>query len=782
MSERIDQSIVLLRIILLIASVLILSSLRLGAQTSTKTLRVIDEETLEPIEAAYVSVDKQWSLITNANGSVQLPASRSVQDTIQIQCIGYKTERIAMGRVLSSKGRYTVHLCPDLHSLSEVVVRGERRAVSASSVASKVSRLDIENSLGQSLADLLEHISGVSTIQTGANTSKPVIHGMHGNRILIVNNGVRQSGQQWGEGHAPEVDMSSSNTINLVKGAESVRYGAEAMGGTIVMEQAVLPYQSTSLSGGANCMIGSNGRRYAQSARIEGTIPGLRALAWRLQGAYNTSGDRHTPNYILNNTGSRGSNLAASLGYDHGALRLEAFYSRYTDASGILRSAQLGNVDLLRERISLGRPPLEVIKPFSREIDYPKEEVIHHTASFKARYTHRKLGTALYQLSYQKDDRREYRIRRNNNSHIPEVALNLTSLQNQLRWDLNYGAFSTEIGAQYIHTNNYSTPGNGVVPLIPNYVDDSWGAYALQKYHRGAWNAEAGLRLDGQSTRAAGFNHYGRAYGGRNDFINLTYSLSGRYRPNKHWSLTSNFGVAWRAPHVHELYSNGVEHGSGAYLRGDSTLRSEQSYKWVTSTSYTNRFITISADAYVQWVRNFIYDEPQSGQYFTLISGIYPLFVYKQTSAFFRGIDLDVSVTPFKHWHYSLTTALIWANELSTGAYLPYIPPMRIDHELTYTPQLSRSLSLEVGLGHRFVSKQTRFDPNKDLISYSPEAYHLLSAELGLQWQFPRGYKLTIRLSGDNLLDFEYKEYTNRARYYAHDLGRDVRLSANWQF
>lgn len=766
----------------IITLILLINSLCLAAQNYAKELRVVDEETHEAIEAAYVILPGRWAVVSNQAGVVSLPEKLVPQDTLLIQCVGYQTQRIIAERILSSRKLYTVRLCPDQHSLAEIVINSERRSVSVSSIATKVSRGDIDKSIGKSLADLLERISGVSTIQTGANTSKPVIHGMHGNRILIVNNGVRQSGQQWGEGHAPEIDMSSSGAINLVKGAESVRYGAEAMGGTIIMEQASLPYLSDSLTGSMNYMLGSNGRRYAQTALIEGTIPGMRSLAWRLQGAYNVSGDRHTPNYMLNNTGSQGSNLEASLGFDQGRWRLEAFYSRYTDASGILRSAQLGNIDLLRERITLGRPPTEVIKPFSREIDYPKEEVVHHTSTFKARYTTPRAGTLSYQLSHQHDDRREYRIRRNNNSHIPEVALNLTSIQHQLRWSLGYGIFASELGGQYIHTNNYSTPGNGVVPLIPNYVDDSWGAYALEKFHRDKWNAEVGVRLDGQHTRAAGFNHYGRPYGGENKFVNFTYSLGGRYSPNKHWTLRSNFGVAWRAPHVHELYSNGVEHGSGAYLRGDSTLRSEQSYKWVSSVSYTGRNLTLGIDTYVQWVRNFIYDEPQAGQYFTLISGVYPLFVYKQTSAFFRGIDLDLELRPLKLWRYTLTTALIWANEQTTGAYLPYIPPMSIDHQVSYLPKIGRYLSLELNLGHRFVSKQRRFDPNKDLIPDSPEAYHLLKGEVGLLWQLHSGQQLSLRLSGDNLLDQEYKEYTNRARYYSHDLGRDIRLSMSWKF
>lgn len=756
----------------------------LGAQDSrVRTLRILDQDNHDPIEAAYIILSPTSAVMTDTKGRATLPRNLSPTANILIRCVGYREHKISVAKVLKSKGEtYTICLLPDQESLEEVLVEAERRTTSVNAVSTKISSAEIDRSIGKSLAALLEGVSGVSTIQTGANTAKPVIHGMHGNRILIVNNGVRQSGQQWGEGHAPEVDMSSSGAIHVVKGAESVRYGAEAMGGTIVMDQKALPYRRESLSGSINTLYGSNGRRGVAALSLEGVLPKLEDWAWRLQGTYNTSGDKHTAHYMLNNTGSRGNNLTASVGYDHARLRIEAFYSRYEEEAATLRSAQLGNVELLRERIEQGRPPQEVITPFARTIDYPREHVIHHTATAKASYRSRHWGTLYYQFSHQWDDRREYRIRRNNNSHIPEVALNLTSRQHQARWELGYGLWQTELGGQHLYTNNYSTPGNGVVPLIPNYVDQSWGVYGLQKFHHRAWDAEVGMRLDGQKTKAAGYNYFGQAYGGERKFLNLTYSLGGRYKPNDRWSVTSNFGAAWRAPHVHELFSNGVEHGSGAYIVGQERLDSEQSYKWITSLVYRTPWLHISLDGYLQWVKNFIYDEPQRGEYFTVISGAYPVFRYKQTEAFFRGVDLDLQLEPIKGLSYRLTTALIWANEQGTGSFLPFIPPLRIDHQIAWSHSISRQLQSELSLGHRFVAKQTRFDPNKDLISFTPDAYHLLSAEAALEWRLAGRQSLRLFIAGDNLLNSEYKEYTNRARYYSHDLGRDLRCSVAWRF
>ena len=145
------------------------------------------------------------------------------------------------------------------HLIDGVEISTVRKLVSNNAVSSQLNNKTIERSLGQSLGTMLERVSGVSSIQTGGTVSKPVIHGMYGNRILLVNNGARLTGQQWGADHAPEVDKNSSTKIEVVKGAEAVRYGSDALGGIVVMEQDMLPYNQKHTHGRLLSMYGSNG-------------------------------------------------------------------------------------------------------------------------------------------------------------------------------------------------------------------------------------------------------------------------------------------------------------------------------------------------------------------------------------------------------------------------------------------------------------------------------------------------------------------------------------------
>ncbi len=665
-------------------------------------------------------------------------------------------------------------------NIGEIVVTGVRQQASINSVSNKIDESLIDRSMGKSLASILEHVSGVSSIQTGTTVAKPVINGMYGNRILIVNNGARQTGQQWGVDHAPEIDQNSSGSIEIIKGAESVRYGSEALGGIIVMNQKALPYGQTALSGHLRTLYGNSGKRYSVVAQAEGTMPFSKNLAWRLQGTYANSGDQSTAKYVLNNTGYREHDFSASLGYKLNALKLEGYYSMYNLKLGVLNSAQLGSEDLLKERIALGQPA--EVYPYSRHINYPFQQIVHHTAIGKVYFDAGKYGNFFWQTAFQADDRQENRIRRMNLSYIPAVSMYLTSFQNQLKWNLAYNKWNTEAGATYLHIRNRNQTGTGVVPLIPNYTEYDLGIYAIQKYRNGNWTAEAGIRFDNQETRASGYDYTGKLYGGHHVFSNFSYNLGTSYRFNEQLKLTSNLGLAWRAPHVHELYSNGNELGSGMFVMGDSTMHSEQSTKWVTSLSYRSAFAEVRVDAYLQWINGYIYDEPLKGRYVTVISGSYPLFQYKQTDAFFRGIDFDVRLRPIQHVEYHLLSGLIWANEKQTGNYLPYIPSARFDHDITWEDIRVGKGNAWLQLKHRLVLKQTRFNPANDLIDFTPPTYNLFGLEAGIDWPLGERNKLRMLLAADNLFNKEYKEYTNRSRYYAHDMGRDIRFSIGWFF
>ena len=221
---------------LLALSILVLwgySSHTCFAQTPTEQreessieLHFKDKETLLPVYDVNVWINQE-AIPSNSQGLISLPKGIKKTDVIKVSSIGYKTIQLHFGDIEQQNGQNVILLIPDTKRLDEVVVRGTKSSVSLNSVSSTINSQAIQGAMGKSLASLLENVSGVSSIQTGTSTAKPVIHGMYGNRILMINNGARQTGQQWGLDHAPEIDKNNSANIKVIKGAESVRYGSK---------------------------------------------------------------------------------------------------------------------------------------------------------------------------------------------------------------------------------------------------------------------------------------------------------------------------------------------------------------------------------------------------------------------------------------------------------------------------------------------------------------------------------------------------------------------------
>lgn len=742
---------------------------------------IVDEKSGESIAHAVVDTGGQRYL-SDLEGRVHLPISLPRESSLYVRALGYKPKTIALASLSSTARGTTIRLTPEVSHLHEVAVERRQVTHSRNMVGKHLSAEEIQKRLGQSFASALQDVKGVSMIQTGATIAKPVLHGMYGNRLLIINNGVRQQGQQWGTDHAPELDANTAGGITVIKGADAVRYGADALGGVIELMPRPLPYAARSLEGSLSLLYGSNGHRGALTGHIgRGMSFDSGQLAWRLQGTYLNAGDRATPLYLLNNTGMREANLSAVIGWTTPRYGIETYYSYYSTQLGVMYSAQMGNVELLKERIAIGEPVDP--SPFTRVIDYPHQKVSHHVAKVKGHCLIDDNSRLQMQVAYQSDFRNEHHQRRNYKSHIPSLSLNLHALQSDLKWIRSRSSWRSEVGAFGGFTNNFNTPGTGVVPIIPNYTQINAGLYTIHRYARSQrWGTELGIRADHQDLKAHGIDYDRQTYGGHSRYLNVSYTLGGHYKPWESLEIRSNIGQAWRAPHVHELYSKGLEHASGLYSSGSPSLGAERSTKWVTSLSYDDKRIALRLDAYWQIIRGYIYDEP-SGEFFTLISGAYPVFQYKSTDASFRGIDADLRWCISRHWDYEVGGSMIWADELSTGNYLPYIPSGRLAHHLSW--RLGRIGAWEGGYikcSHTYVAKQHRFDPQTDLIPYSPDAYHLVGLEAGVTWQVARGHKLKWLLSADNLLDAVYREYTNRFRYYAHDLGRDVRLMMTWEF
>src|SRR5690606_28212823 len=99
----------------------------------------------------------------------------------------------------------------------------------------------IRQNRGGSLMKSLERLPGISTIGIGSGTSKPLIRGLGFNQVMVVENGIKHEGQQWGADHGLEVDQYAADQLTIIKGPVSIRYGSDAIDGVVDIQSKQPP-------------------------------------------------------------------------------------------------------------------------------------------------------------------------------------------------------------------------------------------------------------------------------------------------------------------------------------------------------------------------------------------------------------------------------------------------------------------------------------------------------------------------------------------------------------
>ena len=190
----------------------------------------------------------------------------------------------------------------------------------------KFSKENLSENIGQNLSEVLSKAAGITLRQAGATVAKPVIEGLGNTRILILNNGVKLESQDWSDDHAPEIGMGIPQNISIIKGAQSVRYGAGALGGVVLLSPKNLNY-SEKLAGAVMLSGNSNSGKVSGGGYLEGALG--KNWAWRAQAKAQYAGDYKTQNYYVNNTGIRELNYSAELEYRKNEFKSNLYFSAY---------------------------------------------------------------------------------------------------------------------------------------------------------------------------------------------------------------------------------------------------------------------------------------------------------------------------------------------------------------------------------------------------------------------------------------------------------------------
>ena len=758
------------------------SNLATEVARDTVKLTVTDAMTGEPIPGAVVRTNNLGTCVTDINGQCAIAFKSGLTKTnISVTYVGYKPYNTTLS---AASKTVAVKLREDARTLSGVTVTSKRKHTNVLQQSATIDESMLEKGGATSLAKMLETIPGVSSISAGSTVAKPVIQGMHSSRILLMNNGVKLESQSWGNDHAPEIDYTGASMVEVVKGAECIRYGFGAMGGVVLLNDAPLPYghKKPIVKGVANIGYDTNARGISGSGSIEA---GWKNFGMRLHGNYTRGGDYHTPEYIMNNTGYNNISMSAMGGFENKRVTATVLTSLFYQRSGIYFGSQISDLTQLQERFRIGRPTESSLQPFSYDIGIPFQQSQHFTLKGEVKYRINPKQSLDLTLSFQENLRQEYENRMKKEwSVIPMQDLILKTYKGDLSYRASWKPFnmSTYAGVANTYQINYNFPGTKNPAFVPNFAALTMGGFLLQKatfFEK--LQCELGLRYDFRVMSVSGYttlNNYDY-YDDFKVYSNFTSSFATHYQFNDNWDMRANIGWSWRPPDINELYAIGLQEGS-YWVVGNRNLKSERGWKSIMGARYRNTWVSVEPSMFYQRINSYIYDHIGYGvdRFHNSPSGKYAKFMYDQDDVRLCGGDIEATVTPIKGLSVVAKGEWIFARNVTRDDWLPFMPSDKYGLSANYERVFGaeKKIKASFSLSGNYVTKQNRFDPNKDLVPVSPDPYFLLGATADVAYKLPGNREIKVMLVGDNILNTLYKEYTDRFRYYAHERGMNYSL------
>lgn len=702
----------------------------------------------------------------------------------------YTSSRVKAGKYLveiSYQGYGSVTETIDINgavtrnfSLKEAIVEQEGVIVTGVTSATRVKlspqpvviikRDDLVKTTSTNLIEALSKtVPGVAAIGTGPAISKPVIRGLGYNRVVVVNDGMRQEGQQWGDEHGIEVDDYSVQRVEVLKGPASLMYGSDAMGG-VVNIQSYAPAPEGTMGVNVLSEYQTNNRLRGVYANVNGTKNGI---DWNAYGSYKGAQDyQNKYDGRVFNSKFYNRNFGGLLGYTG-----RWGYSRLS-ASNV--DQHIGMVDGGRDEITgaflknnpdgtqtvAGDEDFKRIKPL---VPFQRIQHFKTVLDNSIRLGAERLDAT---VAWQHNQRQEF----GDDVEVPEAWFDLKTLNYAVRLQFaERNHWKTSVGV----TGMYQTNKNKAEErLIPDYNLFDIGGFLFTQYTNNRLTVSGGLRFDNRHIN--GLTTYDEtdikfAPFSRN-FSNLSGSVGLSYAASQQTTFKLNLSRGFRAPNMAELASNGAHEGTNRYEVGSNKLKSETSLQVDAGVELNTEHVTVNASLFYNNIRNFIFYEKMQNAAGTdsVIAdpgGDLMVFEFNQHTANLYGgeVNIDIHPHPLDWLHFENTfsyTRAQFTREIGGTKNVPFIPAGRLISELkgNFLPKGKHFRNLYVS-----VESDYNFAQNKAFTAFNTEtatgSYWLLNAGIGAEIASHGKRLFTISVNGFNLADIAYQNHLNRLKY-----------------
>ncbi len=774
-----------------------------GDEKASLQGKVTDAKTGEVLNGATIFVhDVKAGTVSNASGIFKLTNLPPGKYLVEVSFLGYKT-------IVE-----TVDIVGDVHinfALQPTVVENETITVTGVSSATRVKRISTpisiikkETLLGgvsSNLMDALAKTPGVSQVSTGPAISKPSIRGLGYNRVVVVNDGVRQEGQQWGDEHGIEIDEYNVSKAEVLKGPASIMYGSDALAGVVNIISAVPApqgtikgnifsnYQTNNKLRGFHGDIGGN-----QNGFIWGAYASLKAAA-----DYKNKYDGYVFNSKFNERNVGGYiGLNKSWGFTH------LLVSNFDQHLGLIegeRDSATGKFVKPIDNNGVEDVAIATSSDFSTTDPLvPRQHIQHFKVTSDNSFNLGKNRTTLT-VGYQRNQRQEF------GNILDPSEKNLYFDLQTVNYNLQYhfaekNKWKTSIGVNGMQQSNAN---KGVEQLIPEYSLFDIGAFVFTQKTVDKITFSGGLRLDqrsihshelmdGATIKFAGFDK---------QFTNISGSAGLSYEASNDLTLKFNIARGFRAPSIPELASNGAHEGTNRFEYGEQNLKSETSFQIDGGLEVNSEHVSLAASLFYNAVTNFIYYRKLSatggGDSLIIDNGSqFFAFRFDQKNAKLYGAEINFDIHPhpldWLHVENSFSYVRGQLSEAQDGSSnLPFIPAARLINEVRgdffKKGKSLRNVYIKAELDNTFAQNHpfTGFDTETKTPGYS-----LLNMGLGGDIASQGKTLFSIYLGANNIGDVAYQSHLSRLKYTdvnnvtgrmgVYNMGRNFSFKVNIPF
>jgi iron complex outermembrane recepter protein len=739
---------------------------------------ITDKETNKPLQGVSVYfIDIKTGTSTNANGQFIIQNIPEGKHLIEISHIGYTSFAEHVEIAGDTKRDYVI--TKSVVENDAVVITGTGSATQLKKSPFQVSLVRKEELLQSTASNVVEALAkqpGVSALSTGPAIAKPVIRGLSYNRVLTINDGVRQEGQQWGDEHGIEIDQASVNKVEILKGPASLMYGSDAMAGVINVITNV-PVENNTIKWNLLSGYQTNSRQRLLNASIAGNKNGF---SWNLYGSnvaaadYRNKYDGHVLNSKFNQRNAGGYiGYNGNWGYSHFLISNFNLKAGLTegdrDAAGyFIKPVAGGNeVSATDDDFKSSTPliPYQHIRHFKIATDN----------SFKLGKNRLTLN-----VGYQRNQREEFGNPDDVNER--ELFFDLKTITYTVQFHLKeMNGWKTSIGINGMKQQNSN---RGEEQLIPDYKLFDIGGYIYSQRSFDKITVSGGARYDtrnidakdlmeGSSIKETGF---------KKTFSNFSGSIGLAANVTKQLNLKFNIARGFRAPAIPELASNGAHEGTIRYEYGDNTLKSETSLQLDAAVEFNTEHVSLNVAAFYNSFNNFIfYSKLQNGAGADSLVNVdgedLTAFKFGQTKAILKGIEASVDIHPHPlDWlHIENTFSFVrgkFADAIDGNNNLPFMPAARLLSELRCNFD---KLSKGIGGFYAKLELDNTFRQANAFTTYNTETetpgYSLLNAGFGADIISPKGNTIfSLHVAASNIADVAYQNHLSRLKYAAENI------------